>query len=400
MIEIWLIELAKGIGKLFINPVFYWAFLLVLIVGYRRIKRERQSFGSRVFDVFDEWKNTWIFSLATGLLISVVLLGIGVVFSYETLLVLIIVMILLSIGFRFTLLSASYTIGLSYLLLLFLPYLWEKQTYFEQELFTHTNFTGLAILLCLFLIAEFVLIRRLGRNETYPLIIQGKRGQWIGQHHLKKISLIPFFVLVPSGILTPIEPYWPMIGMGNGTYSLTLFPLLLGFDYKIISELPIAAAKRIGRNILRIAVLVILLTVGSYYVPWLSFAAVLVAISGRELINYNERVHNKKKPPYFYEENDGLKVLGVIPGTPAARLDILVGEKIIKINDIPVRTTEELYSALQNSGSFFKMDILDDRGEVRFIRSAFYEDDHYQLGLLFTKEPYRIKKSELKNDSE
>src|SRR5699024_3383824 len=195
MISTWLIEIAKGIGKFFLNPLFYWGVLLVVIAGYRRIKKERLLFGSRVFDIFSEWKNTWILSLLSGLLISAVLLGAGIVYSYETIIILIIVAIILSITMRFTMLSVSYTIGLTYLLLLFLPYLWDEQTYFNHNLFSNVNYVGIAILLGLFLLVEAILISKSKRNETYPSLVKGKRGNWIGEHHIKKLSLIPVFLL-------------------------------------------------------------------------------------------------------------------------------------------------------------------------------------------------------------
>lgn len=389
MIESWLIEFLKGIGRFFINPLFYWTLLLILLAGYRRIQRERFFFGSRVFDIFTEWKNTWTISLISGLLISTFLIGVGIVFSRETLLLLSVVTILLSLTLRFTMLSPSYTIGITYLLLLFIPTFWEHQSFFDKNLFSHINFTGLAILIGLFLIVEAITIFKNKRNDTYPSLAQGKRGSWIGQHQLKRISLIPFFTLIPSGAIAPIDPYWPALSFGNETFSVILLPFIIGHDFKVISELPNIASKRIGRNILLLALLVILLAGASYYIPWLSLAAVLVAIVGHEVINYRERVVDRKSHPYFFQEEKGLRVLGVIPNTPADRLGVLVGEKIIKVNDISIRTVDEFYMALQNSGSFFKMEILDDNEEVRFIQSAFYEGEHHKLGLIFVTKPYR-----------
>src|SRR5699024_8552571 len=391
MISSWLIEIAKAIGKFFLNPLFYWGILLVVIAGYRRIKKERIFFGSRVFDIFREWKNTWILSILSGLLISAILLGVGIVFSYDTIITLIIIAIILSITMLYTMLSVSYTIGLTYLLLLFLPYLWDEQTYFNYNLFSNINYAGIAILLGLFLSVEAILISKSKRNETCPSLVKGKRGNWIGQHHIKKLSLIPVFLLVPTGMLTPIEPYWPFFPLGEETYSIVLFPFLIGFDYKVTSDLPVIVSKRLGKGILLLGIVVLLLSVSSIYIPWLSLVAVLVAILGREIINYRERMKNKKEQPYFFQDDNGLKVLGIIPHTPAARLDILVGEKILKVNGYLVKTTYDFYRALQNRGSFFKMTVLDDNGEILFIQSAFYEGDHHKLGLIFTTEPYREK---------
>src|SRR5699024_2165417 len=163
------------------------------------------------------------------------------------------------------------------------------------------------------------------------------------------------------------------------------------FNYKVTSDLPVILSKLLGKGILVLVIVVLLLAVGSIYIPWLSLLAVLVALLGREIINYRERMKNKKEQPYFFQDDNGLQVLGIIPHTPAARLDILVGEKILKVNGYPVQTTYDFYKALQNSGSFFKMAVLDDNGEVRFIQSAFYEGDHHKLGLIFTSKPYREK---------
>src|SRR5699024_9410854 len=141
--------------------------------------------------------------------------------------------------------------------------------------------------------------------------------------------------------------------------------------------------------ILLLCFLFLLLSGFSYYVPWLSLASVLIAIIGREIINYRERMINKKNQPYFYQDNLGLRALSIIPNSPAERLGILVGEKIVKVNDIPIHSHGDFYESLLNIVSFFKIEIVDDQGEVRFLQSPFYEGEHHKLGLIFVTKPYR-----------
>ena len=93
LIETWLMECLNAIGQLFLNPLLYWVFLLALIASYKRIKQERYHFGFKVFDVFSEWKNTGSFSLLSGLIMSLIFVGVGIVFSYEVLLLLSVMMI-------------------------------------------------------------------------------------------------------------------------------------------------------------------------------------------------------------------------------------------------------------------------------------------------------------------
>lgn len=389
LIEGWLIELAKGFGKLFLNPLLYWTVFLILVAGYKRIQKERFYFGFKIFDIFSEWKNTWIFSLITGLLISFFTIGFGFVFSYEVILLLSVVTILLSIHLRFTLLSASYTIGITYLLLLLSPLLLENQTYINADLFSETNFTSLAILLGLFLMVEAFLLLRVKRNDTFPELSLSRRGVWVGQHQLKKLSVIPFFVLIPSGLIEPFAHFWPYFSFGEESYSLLLIPFLLGFDYTVRGDLPKRAIASIGKSIVSLGLIVLLIAVGSLFIPWLSILSVSVSIIGKEYINYKHRTTDKHNYAYFNQMDEGLKVLAVIPGSPADRLGILVGETIYRVNSEHVSTTKEFYEALQARGAYFRIEVFDDRQEIRFVQSALYDGDHYKLGLIFTDQPYR-----------
>lgn len=389
VVESWLLELLKGIGRVFLNPLLYWSFLLVIIVGYKRILQERAHFGVKIFNVFSEWKNTWMFSILAGIFISLLTVGLGFVYTYDTILVLSIVVIILSITFRLTLLSASYTIGITFLIILLSPLLLQFQTFFEVDLFSKIDFTSLVILLGIFLIVEAILLQSIKRDDTFPELSISDRGIWIGQHRLKKLSIIPFFVLIPSGTITPFAPFWPYFSIGDESYSILLVPFIIGFDYLVKGSLPQDAARKISRSISILGLFVILLAIGSIYISWLSVIAILIAIVGREFVNYKHRVEDKKTLPYFNPVATGLKVLAVIPGTPGDRLGILVGETIKKVNGQEINSVQEFYSALQESGAYFKVDVLNDQEEVRFVQSAFYEGDHHELGLVFAGTPHR-----------
>ncbi|RDW15681.1 PDZ domain-containing protein [Oceanobacillus chungangensis] len=398
MVEAWFIELLKGIGMLFLNPLLYWLFVLLFFAGYFRIKRDRLDFGVKVFGLFSEWKNTWGISLISGFILSLIMLGVGFVFSYETILLLSVVTIILSISMRFSMLSPSYTIGITFILLLFFPLILENQSYIDSSLFSIVNFSSLVILLGLLLFVEAILIRNIKRNKTFPSLVLGNRGLWIGQHRLKKIGIIPFFILVPTGMITSFAPFWPYFSVGGESFSVLLVPFVLGFDFIVRGSLPQNAAKKLAKSITILGILVVLIGVGSLYLPSMALVAVIIAIFGREWIHYRYRVNDRAGMSYFHPEDNGLKILGIIPGTPAERLDILVGETIIKVNGIKINSEQDFYSALQSSGAYFKLEVVDDANEMRFVQGAFYQGDHHELGLIFTAKPFR-EKSKRKNIS-
>lgn len=393
LVELWLQELSRGALKVFVNPLFYWIFILVVLAGYQRIKNERQQFGVKVFDLFSEWKYTWFPAILTGLILSIIFAGVGLVYSYGTIIVLSVMMIILSIHLRFTLLSPSYTIGLTYIVLLFAPVIIKNQNYIPESYFTDINYLGLALLLGVMLIVEAFFIRRVKRDETFPRLLKSERGIWIGEHQIKKLTMIPLIFLVPGGVIESFAPYWPLISINDTTYGLVLFPFLLGFSHRVRASIAPLAAKHLSKKILLLGILVLAISVTGYYLKGLSLLALLIALFGREFITYRFRTQEKQKNAFFKPEEVGLRVIGIIPGTPAERLDIQVGEVVYKVNDKRIYSSDGFYEALQTSGAYFKLDILDDNGEVRFVQSAFYESDHYRLGLLFVEKPHRTKQA-------
>ncbi|RYG74405.1 PDZ domain-containing protein [Lentibacillus lipolyticus] len=382
MEEAWFIELWRGAVRFFLNPLVYWTVILVALAGLKRIRRERKNFGIKLFDIFAEWRQTWLLSIGFGLFLSILAAGAGLVFSRETIWMFAIVTILLSLSLRFTLLSPVYTIGISYFLLLILPLLFQNQTLGDITFSSSANFVGLSILLALLLMAEAMLLSRSGNGQTFPELQPGRRGHWIGVHHFKKVSLIPFFVLIPGGAITAFAPFWPYFSINGETYSLALVPIVIGFEHAVQGTLPKKAAGSMARSVLILAMAVLFLAVGSIYAGWLSLAAVLTGIIGREYINYRHRLADRAKMPFFHKNGRGMKVLAVIPDTPADRLGIVAGETVTKVNGMEISDMDTFYYALQESGASFKLEIIGDNGEVRFLQSALYEEDHHELGII------------------
>lgn len=387
MLGIWVMEVGKGIGKIFLNPLFYWSILFLFLISWRRIIEERRQFGTKIFPLFSECRGTLHVSLIFSIIISLLTIFVGVVISLEMVVLLVLVLIVVSVLGKSSFLSASYTLGITFLLITFLSNvnLGVVNHYLPFDEPSIIHLLSLGILMAILLFAEALLIRS-KKGASFPEMTLGDRGKWIGQHRLSRVAFIPFFVLLPVdqvGLVLPLFPYFEYSGVG---YQLVLLPFLIGVNYSVSSELPAVAARRLSQRtwILSVVVLFVVL-VGLYYPIALTIAFVL-AVIGREWLMYQHKKYDKYKQAKYVPLDKGLKVLALLPGTPGDRLDIHVGETIMKVNDHPVQTPQEFYEALQNSGAFFKLDIIDMRGEVRFITSAFYEEDHYELGIVFVQE--------------
>lgn len=82
-----------------------------------------------------------------------------------------------------------------------------------------------------------------------------------------------------------------------------------------------------------------------------------------------------------------MKVLAVIPGSPAESLGIRPGESIVKINGISIRTKEQMHAALRKNPAFCKLEVRNLQGESKFLQRAIYAGEHHQLGAILAPDP-------------
>lgn len=226
--------------------------------------------------------------------------------------------------------------------------------------------------------------------STFPERVMGRRGMWIGQHRSRKLALIPFFALFPAGAIEPFAPWWPFFGIGEESFGLILVPFVTGWEWIARGQLPVKAAKIVGRRTFFLALLVLSLAAGSLFLPILSLVAVVVSLLGRTWIRL-QHLSGEKRQPFFSASQDGLLILGIIPKSPAAQMGLSPGELIVRVNNRQVRTENDFYEALQENAAFNKIEVHDIQGENRYVQRPLYEGEHYELGLVFVEPPRREK---------
>src|SRR5690625_3675773 len=265
MWEQWALEILFAFGRMFYNPLFYWVLLLIFITGTRRVKRERTHFVIKIDDHFSEITEMWLPSFIFGVLLSLFSLSIGFVFSYVVLFVLALATILLSIPGSLHLLSATYTLGITFLMLMLLPFLpidFIDLSFIER--LTNFQYVTIAFLIGIFLFIEALLIQRAKQQHTYPLVTLSKRGVWLGEQEIKRMAVIPFLVLIPKETSLVTLPLFPYFHIGDTAYQLVVFPLLIGFQYLSRTEPIETFRKRLANQKFLLAAIVLTLVFLSY----------------------------------------------------------------------------------------------------------------------------------------
>ncbi|AGX06219.1 MULTISPECIES: PDZ domain-containing protein [Bacillus] len=391
MIQEWLLELAKGAGKLLLNPVFYYLFFLAALLGVSRVKRERKNFHIRVENAYFELRQLIPAGLAAGLVLSVITLGTGMVIPIELVWLTAAFTILWSLTGKVRLLAPAYTVGAAFFASIYIidrgfsiPLIEAAGNWTDDILFP----AG-ASLLALLMIGEAVLILRNGGRATSPKLIKSKRGQTIGVHETKRLWLLPLFLLIPGDAISGLFGWWPLFSIGDSSYAIILVPFSVGFSQQVQGMLPDTAAKRTGRRLLVFSIILLLLSAAGYWYPLASIGVAALAVIGREFITYRQKVYDRNQSFFFSRRNEGLVVLGVKPGTPAESMGLKTGELVSKVNGLKVHDENDLYNALQRNGAHCKLEVFDVNGQIRFVQKALYEGDHHELGILFVQDEWK-----------
>lgn len=375
-------EILKAFGRFFMNPIVYWIVLLMIMSSHDRIKKERFYFSLKIAPLIDETKQTLKIALLATLTLALLTLGVGVAFTYEIIIIFTSITFLLSIMYRLSTLSASYALGLTYLMLFFLP---DTSKIIQQ--ITPLTMTSLSLMIGILLCFEAMMFLQLKENNFYPTLIRSRRGLWYGLQHLKRLAVIPVVALVPKGPLTPLGDFWPFFTIADQSYTIFIFPVLVGFHHVVTGELPQRAAQRLGRFVLSLAFFVIIFSLLSIQLPGLSLFAVLIAIVCRILIQWQYYRKDIKRSPLFIEGDHQVKVLGVVQDSPAQKLGFITGETIQKVNDKTITSVAQLKQILNEQYGQVTFEVIGLDNKIRRIKNDTYRGNDLELGLILMTKP-------------
>jgi hypothetical protein len=245
------------------------------------------------------------------------------------------------------------------------------------------NVPGLLFLAGLLHIAEGLLVRMQGAKTATPLFLEGKRGRPVGAFALSGVWPVPLLWLVPAAGGFEL-PWTPLFGIGGDTSSWTLmaFPVLIGFSDRTETYWPEQKAASSGYALMIYGVVLAGLAAGGAFWSPLAVVASVAAFALHEGLLLFSRSRERGRLPLYVQDGSGVRVLAVLPGTPAAEMGLMAGELIRKVNGAATRNVVELHAALQRQSAFSKMEVVNRDGHVKFVQRARYAGEHHQLGLV------------------
>lgn len=371
------IQILHVIRNLLLNPILYWIFLLTILPSDDRINLEKNLFQQKVFPYGAERTNTLKLSLVMTVVLFAFTLGTEMIISYEGLILLNVILVLLTCKNNYIFLSAGYTLGLTYLMFKFFP-----KGIYSDFLFSESFFSGLTSLVGILLLAEAVMFYTYKDEESFPKIACSKRGRWYGKLQIQRMALFPLFFLIPEDSSTLSNHLWPNFSSGDHTYTLFIMPFAIGFNHVFTGDLPEKVTKKLAASIATLSLIIIALSMISLKIPIFSLFAAILAVLGRTFIHYYYYKKDFKKPPIFIDLQQEVKVLGVASNSPAKKLGFEIGDQIISVNKCEVNSYYEFDQQIKKRQGKGTFQVLSKDNKYKWIENDEYEGDALQLGLL------------------
>lgn len=377
------------VALFFLNPLLIVALLSAVLLGYFRVKRERRSFKVRLLPGLTELKRLVSESWMYGFVLSVLILGVGLVVDPGWLVLFCTVALISLLTFYYKIASPIYFTAVAFFGLYFMGEYASGFTYLgwsagNVDLFGELAVT-IPVIAGLLLIVEGLLISRYSIKDVSPFLTTTKRGLRAAAFKGKRLWLLPIVFLVPGDMISTYLPYWPQFTLGESMFTFVPVPLIIGFTQVARSAYADVLFPKIGRSIVAAGVIVLVAGLGALWMPILGWSALLIGVVSRALISIRA-AFSERNPTYAVAPSStGVVIAGVLPNSPGEKMGLEAGQCIRSVNGVQVSNEKELYDAIQINAAHCRLQVIGRDGEVRLMQQVIYRHDHHRLGLLVVR---------------
>lgn len=386
-----------------INPILILIILIIVSQYKRVIAIQKQMYGGRARSrLWDMVSASMLAGILAGLAGSVIITVLGITFlKLNGLIIVILLSMLLMFFVNPRYVCLSYSGGILSILSLILTTLvahgfLDKNTQAVKFIQNQLDFdvSGLMLVVGIMHLIEAALIKIDGHRDAVPVFMKHK-GRLVGGFVMQRLWVIPilFFVMAGtsdiSGQTVATPHWWPLFGpnltkeqLRNSLFAATPLLAMLGYSDFSISTPIKKKAKRTSMGLFSYSVILLILAMVSYKIHCFKYIAALFAPIAHEALILFERYKESTGSPIWSYSEDGVIVVDTIPQSTAERIGIKSGDKLVGINNMPVKSPEDIINILSDYLNYIWIDIINMNGEKRLIEFANYQGRINELGII------------------
>ena len=356
----------KTMGIFLIQPLLWLGIVFTAVIYSLRIKNERADFRIAIDKDWYEIRHFIKKGILYGLLLSLFSLVIGIFLPP-------------SLIFEYELLASLAMVLLPVVDLSSLPLFIVGSSLIVKA--PHLAVNGFLLLTCNYFIKTKLVADRESTWFT-PQIKKGKRGRRIIEYHWHEFSILPLLIFIPGHEFNNLFGFLPVLKFGQLHFSIFILPLFVGSVGRIFKEQPQIALINYRKQNKILSLGALFAAVLSYLLPQSAFIlwGILVVISWG-MILWRKALDNNSKQ-WYVETNSGVRVIAIRPNTPAAKMNLKIGDIILNCNGRPVHNENQFYVALQQNSAYCHLKIKTFNGDLKITEGAIYNDSPYELGIV------------------
>ena len=376
-----------------LQPLVWLGLLRSYLTAKRRVKSERQHFQSAINPQLVEVHHFLVDGCLLGVLMTIISLALGLVVApiwvviYD---VVAAISLIINPGARVPVTA----FGLSWLVYWIMsPELTTVGGALQRHGVAMTSMSGNLVvngllLLAIVLAATAGLLRHYDYEGRSPQLQPDQRGKRLVRYQWQQLLVLPVGVLVPGDWLHATISWWPVFMVGERSFSILLLPLLVGTSVRVYKQLPQIAwrqlAARYGWVTLASVLVAIIARFAVLSPQWLlALMGLIVVLTWGILAQH--RYHDRHQQFRYSDTEQGVRVIGLRPHTPADKLNLDLGDIILECNRQPVNTEAEFYAALLKSPTYVHLKVRNRQQELIITETAIYNGAPHELGIvLFT----------------
>lgn len=376
-----------------LQPLVWLGLLRSYLTAKRRVKSERQHFQSAINPQLVEVHHFLVDGCLLGVLMTIISLALRLVVAPIWVVIYEVVAAISLIIIPSALVPVT-AFGLSWLVYWIMsPELTTVGGALQRHGVAMTSMSGNLVvngllLLAIVLAATAVLLRHYDYEGRSPQLQPDQRGKRLVRYQWQQLLVLPVGVLVPGDWLHATISWWPVFMVGERSFSILLLPLLVGTSVRVYKQLPQIAwrqlAARYGWVTLASVLVAIIARFAVLSPQWLlALMGLIVVLTWGILAQH--RYHDRHQQFRYSDTEQGVRVIGLRPHTPADKLNLDLGDIILECNRQPVNTEAEFYAALLKSPTYVHLKVRNRQQELIITETAIYNGAPHELGIvLFT----------------
>jgi hypothetical protein len=177
--------------------------------------------------------------------------------------------------------------------------------------------------------------------------------------------------------------WWPLLTQQQAfEYAIFFVPVVLGYGDIALTQVPEQRCKKSAYRLAIYSVILIILSIIAAKLPLFAFAAALFApVAHEALIIWGKREEEEGKPLYD-GSGEGICVLYTRQDSPARKMHLEPGDRILSINNQIVYSENQMIEFLGTYPTFIWLEVKRPDGSLKTLEYQNYREGINSLGAL------------------